>query len=106
MRSFQSTLEIEIRSKDGKTDSENSQTRLKQIVDNLKKIETPELNSPARVLTGRTLLTMNCIKDGRIYLTKELSSKSHGAIAFRFLLEKYALIRRQGLIGIHRELFG
>ena len=75
-------------SKDGKIDTEKSQTRLKQIVDNLKKIETPELNSPARVLTGRTLLMMNSIKDGRIYLTKELSSKSHGAIAFRFLLEK------------------
>ena len=75
-------------SKDGKIDTEKSQTKLKQIVDNLKKIETPELNSPARVLTGRTLLMMNCIKDGRIYLTKELSSKSHGAIAFRFLLEK------------------
>ena len=77
--------------KDGKTDTENSQTRLKQIIDDLKKIEAPELNSPARVLTGRTLLAMNSIKDGRIYLTKELSSKSHGAIAFRFLLEKYVV---------------
>ena len=84
-------LKYENLSKDGKTETENSQTRLKQIVDNLKKIEAPELNSPARVLTGRTLLTMNSIKDGRIYLTKELSSKSHGAIAFRFLLEKYVV---------------
>ena len=84
-------LKYENLSKDGKTETENSQTRLKQIVDNLKKIEAPELNSPARVLTGRTLLAMNSIKDGRIYLTKELSSKSHGAIAFRFLLEKYVV---------------
>ena len=76
------------RKKEMKGEPDPSNNNYEVIINNLKKIMKPELVSVCRILIGRSLLSIGRIKEGRIYLTKEISNYSHGHIAFRFIFEK------------------